>query len=200
MVALLALAAMLLVSPASAGSPSISYGYNTRVADPTLEPRLDQAAIAYRQIVTGDIGAMVVQAQAMLAAVKANNLTAARQAWINSRVHYNRSQVVLYMARDLLVQVDDWPQATEGFHGVEAGLFTPGAPMPVDETTRLVALLERLQRIFTPEPIYAHEVLIGMGIMALALNNDRPMQDQSAISGTFLLDTRSNVEGMRTAW
>lgn len=201
-IALFALAVALgaAAAPAFAGSPSISYGYNTKVADPTLEPRLDQAAQPYREMVNTNIDGMVAQAQAMLAAIKANNLPTARQAWIYSRVFYNRSLVTLYMARDLLVQIDDWPQATEGFHGVEAGLFTPGAPLPVDEADRLVAQLERLQRIFKPEPLYAHEVLIGMGIIALALNNDRPLQDQSAISGTSLLDMRSNVEGMRVAW
>jgi iron uptake system component EfeO len=183
-----------------AGSPSLSYGFNTGNIDPTLEPSLDKAAVAFKGTASAVITGLVDSTDKMLLAIRANDLPAARQAWIDARGFYGRSLIFTYMDRDLLIQIDDWPQATDGFHGVEAGLFTPGAPPPLAEAEKLADLLHRLQRIFTPEPLYAHEVLIGMGIMTLALNDNRPLQDQSAISGTSLQDMQHDVQGIEEGW
>jgi iron uptake system component EfeO len=104
------------------------------------------------------------------------------------------------MYPDLIASVDAWPMATEGFHAVETALFTPGAPLPLAEAEQLTEKLHLLQRIFTAEPLYAHELMVGIGFIAFTIGDSKALQDQSAASGTSLADLQHNVEGMELAW
>lgn len=168
--------------------------------DPGLEAQLDDKALAYRQMALEDMARMVASADRMLAAMQSNDVQAARQEWKTTRVFFERTQTVTYMAPDIIAIIDDWPYATEGFHAVEAQLFVPGAPLPLAETQRLVQQLRRLQRVLMPDPLSAHEVLIGIGTLAYQIYDSKPLQDQSSVSSTSLQDMQHNVEGMELAW
>jgi iron uptake system EfeUOB component EfeO/EfeM len=181
--------------------PSTAVPVNTNgSADPTLETSLDEAAAAYKQLGAADVASMVANADRMLAALRAKDIGTARQAWIDTRRFYERSEVFIFMYPDLIASVDAWPMATQGFHAVETALFTPGSPLPLAEAEQLTEKLHLLQRIFTAQPLYAHELLMGIGTLAFTIGDSKALQDQSAASGTSLADLQQNVEGMELAW
>jgi len=168
--------------------------------DPALEIRLDQAAAAYKQLAAADIAGLVANCQKMLAAMQAGDVRAARQAWIDARVGYERSEIFTIKFPSLDAAIDTWPSSEEGFHGIEARLFQPAGAMPIDLAQKLVGKVETLQRVFLAEPLYAHGVLVGIGALAFEVGESKSEGGESAISGTSLNDMQSNVYGIELAW
>ncbi len=197
-----------LSSPAAAGPASgiqvaesdAGQKPNTGGMDPALEARLDQAAAAYKQIAAADVASLVANCDTMLAAIQAGDMATARQAWVAARVAYERSEIFTIKFPSLDAAIDPWPNDEIGFHGVEAKIFTPGAPPPVAVAEALVSKVHTLQKVFTSEPIYAHGVLVGIGALAFELGESKAQGGESAISGTSLADMQHNVEGIELAW
>jgi iron uptake system component EfeO len=168
--------------------------------DPVLEAKLDEATAAYKKLATADVDSLVANCEKMLAAVQANDIPAARQAWIDARANYERSEIFTIKFPFLDAAIDSWPNNETGFHGVEAKLFTPGAPAPLVETQTLVDKVHTLQKVFNGEPLYAHGVIVGIGSLAFELGEGKAQGGESAISGTSLADMQHNVEGLELAW
>ena len=168
--------------------------------DPALEAKLDEAAAAYKKFGTADIDSLVANSDKMLAAMQAGDVAGARQAWIDARTGYERSEIFTIKFPSLDSAIDSWPNSETGFHGIEAKLFTPGAPLPLAETQTLVDKVHTLQRVFNGEPLYGHGVLVGIGSLAFELGESKAKGGESAISGTSLLDMQHNVDGIELAW
>jgi iron uptake system component EfeO len=168
--------------------------------DPELEAKLDEAAAAYKKLATVNIDSLVANSDKMLAAMQAGDIAAARQAWIDARTGYERSEIFTIKFPSLDAAIDSWPNSETGFHGVEAKLFTPGAPLPLAEAQTLVDKVHTLQRVFNGEPLYAHGVLVGIGSLAFELGESKARGGESALSGTSLLDMQHNVDGIEQAW
>jgi iron uptake system component EfeO len=168
--------------------------------DPAREAKLDEFAAAYKKLATADVDRLVANCDKMLAAVQANDIPAARQAWIDARASYERSEIFTIKFPSLDADIDSWPSDDTGFHGVEAKLFTPGAPSPLVETQMLVDKVHTLQKVFNGEPLYAHGVIVGIGALAFELGEGKAQGGESAISGTSLNDMQHNVEGIELAW
>jgi iron uptake system component EfeO len=168
--------------------------------DPELEAKLDEAAAAYKKLASANIDSLVANSDRMLAAMQAGDITAARQAWIDARTGYERSEIFTIKFPSLDAAIDSWPNSETGFHGIEAKLFTPGAPLPLAETQTLVDKVHTLQRVFNGEPLYAHGVLVGIGSLAFELGERKSKGGESALSGTSLLDMQHNVDGIEQAW
>ena len=197
------------LSPAmAAAQPGIqiaeSNGSNERQPgvgmDPVLEAKLDEAAAAYKKLATADIDSLVVNSDKMLAALQANDIPTARQAWIDARAGYERSEIFTIKFPSLDAAIDSWPNSETGFHGIEAKLFTPGAPLPLAEAQTLVDKVHTLQRVFNGEPLYAHGVIVGIGGLAFEMGESKAKGGKSAISGTSLNDIQHNLEGIELAW
>ncbi len=187
-------------APQLAESNAASDRVNTRGMDPALETRLDQLAAVYKQKAAGDITSLVENSRKMLAAMQAGDVQAARQAWIDARVGYERSEIFTIKFPSLDSAIDSWPNADTGFHGIEAKLFQPAGTLPIAEAQVLVEKVETLQRVFEAEPLYAHGVLVGIGSLAFELGESKAKGGESAISGTSLKDMQSNVHGIELAW
>jgi iron uptake system component EfeO len=183
-----------------AESSSAGDRVDTAGIDPALEARLDQAAATYKQLASADVDSLVANARKLLAALQANDVAAARQAWVDARVAYERSEIFTIEFPFLDAAIDAWPSSESGFHAIEAKLFTPGAALPIGEAQVLVGKVETLQHVFGAQPLYAHGVLVGIGALALELGESKVKGGESAISGTSLTDMQSNVQGMEVAW
>ena len=168
--------------------------------DPALEAKLDEAAAAYKKLATAHIDSLVANSDKMLAAMQAGDAAGARQAWIDARTGYERSEIFTIKFPSLDSAIDSWPNSETGFHGIEAKLFAPGAPLPLAETQTLVDKVHTLQRVFNGEPLYGHGVLVGIGSLAFELGESKAKGGESAISGTSLLDMQHNVDGIELAW
>jgi len=195
--------------PALAGAPGIllaepnssSERQPGKGMDADLEAKLDELAAVYkRDVATPNIDSLVANSDKMLAAMQAGDVTAARQAWIDARTGYERSEIFTIKFPSLDAAIDSWPNSETGFHGVEAKLFTPGQPLPIAEAQTLVDKVHTLQRVFNGEPLYAHGILVGIGSLAFELGESKALGGESAISGTSLLDMQHNVDGIEQAW
>jgi iron uptake system component EfeO len=167
---------------------------------PGLEAELDQQAAAYKQIGLQDIARLAADCDKMVAAIEANDLEAARAAWLDARIYYERSEVFTFKFPYLIGSIDPWPDASSGFHAVEEGIFNAGSPPPLAEARELADKVHTLQNVFASQPLYAHGVLVGMGALAFQIGDSKALQDQSATSGASLSDLQHNVEGIETAW
>lgn len=167
---------------------------------PSLEAELDQRAAAYKQIGLADIARLAEATDKIVAALQANDLEAARAAWLDARMYYERSEVFTFKFPYLVSSIDPWPDATSGFHAVEEGIFAPSGPPPVAAAQELADKVHTLQNVFASQPLYAHGVLVGMGALAFQIGDSKSLQDQSATSGASLSDLQHNVEGIETAW
>jgi iron uptake system component EfeO len=168
--------------------------------DPALEAKLDEAAAAYKKLATADIDSLVANSDKMLAALQANDIPTARQAWIDARAGYERSEIFTIKFPALDAAIDSWPNSETGFHGIEAKLFTPGAPLPLAEARTLVDKVHTLQKVFNGEPLYAHGVIVGIGGLAFEMGESKSKGGESAVSGTSLNDIQHNLEGIELAW
>src|SRR5262245_54705330 len=83
---------------------------------------LEDRAETYRRHLIDDIGQALTGTRTLRARITANDLDGARQAWIDARVGWERSEVFTTgFVPQLDREIDAWPNATRGFHGIEAG-------------------------------------------------------------------------------
>ena len=97
--------------------------------DPELEAKLDALAAEYKKLATVNIDSLVANSDKMLGAMQAGDVATARQAWIDARAGYERSEIFTIKFPSLDAAIDSWPNSETGFHGIEAKLFTAGAPL-----------------------------------------------------------------------
>jgi iron uptake system component EfeO len=173
----------------------------------TAAPRLaqatpiDDAAEAYKQAAQADIDSIVAGSEKLVEALKKGDIPAARHAWIDARVGYERSETFAEpLFPDLDSAIDTWPEAKTGFHAVEAKLFVDGTTPPVTEAEDLLVTAKALQAAM-PKAKLTGEILIG-GIASLAfeVGEGKSKGGESRVSGTSLNDMQHNVEGIERAW
>jgi iron uptake system component EfeO len=162
---------------------------------------VDDAAEAYKQASQADIDAIVAGCRRLVEALKAGDIAAARQAWIDARVGYERSETFAEpLFPDLDAALDSWPDAKTGFHAIEAELFVDGGKPSVAEAEALLKSAEALQAGL-PKAKLSGEILIG-GVAGLAfeVGEGKSKGGESRLSGTSLADMQHNVEGIERAW
>src|SRR5262245_12435261 len=88
---------------------------------------LEAAAESYRLYLIDDIGQALAGARALRERLAARDLDGARKAWVAARAGWERSEVFTSgFVPELDQQIDAWPNASHGFHGIEAALFGAG--------------------------------------------------------------------------
>jgi iron uptake system component EfeO len=89
---------------------------------------LDDGAARYRAITIDSIGQALDGARTLRDRAAAGDLIRARQAWIAARAGWERSEVFTAgLVPELDTLIDAWPNATSGFHTIEARLFGAGS-------------------------------------------------------------------------
>jgi iron uptake system EfeUOB component EfeO/EfeM len=162
---------------------------------------LDESAERYRTYLIDDIGRTLTGAQRMRDCMKANDLDCAKQAWIEARVGWERSEVFTSgFVPELDQEIDAWPNATRGFHGVEARLFGAGRLDAREETDALITRLEDLAGELRTIPLAPQRLLNGIARLAFEVGGNKADGGESRLSGTSLNDMQSNADGIELAY
>jgi iron uptake system EfeUOB component EfeO/EfeM len=192
--------------PVSRGAKTASAALLCVVVALAAPPRaaatpLDEAAETYRRHLIDDIGQSLTGARTLRARIAADDLDGARQAWIDARVGWERSEVFTSgFVPELDKEIDAWPNAAHGFHGIEAKLFGRNRADAGQETDALINHLADLQAQLRDMPLPAQRLLNGIARLAFEIGDNKADGGESRLSGTSLNDMRSNAAGIDLAY
>lgn len=162
---------------------------------------LEAAAESYRHYLIDDIGQALADARALRERLAAHDLDGARKAWIAARVGWERSEVFTSgFVPELDQQIDAWPNATHGFHGIEATLFGASRTDAAAETDALIAHLADLHAQLHHVDLAPQRLLNGIARLAFEIGGNKADGGESRLSGTSLNDMRSNADGIALAY
>ena len=84
----------------------------------------DEATEQYRRFMIADMDQALAGVRALRDCVNARDIPAAKKAWIEARIGWERSEVFTAgFIPELDDAIDAWPDAVTGFHGIEVKLF-----------------------------------------------------------------------------
>src|SRR5215467_7273519 len=162
---------------------------------------LDAAAESYRRCLIDDIGRSLNAARTLRERLLAGDLDGAKRAWIESRIGWERSEVFTSgFVPELDQQIDAWPNAIHGFHGIEAKLFGANRTDVGNETDALIAHLADLQAQIEHVHLAPQRLLNGVARLAFEIGGNKADGGESRLSGTSLNDMQSNVDGIELAY
>jgi iron uptake system component EfeO len=162
---------------------------------------LDDAAENYRPYMIEGIGQALVGARNLRERVAASDLAGARKAWISARAGWERSEVFTTgFVPELDAEIDAWPNASSGFHAIEAKLFGAGRTDVADDTDALVQHLDSLHGKLRSMALAPQGLLDGIVRLAYEVGESKADGGESRISGTSLDDMRNNVAGIDFAY
>jgi iron uptake system EfeUOB component EfeO/EfeM len=162
---------------------------------------LKAAAESYRRYLIDDIGRALAGARALRERLAAHDLDGAREAWIAARVGWERSEVFTGgFVPELDQEIDAWPNASHGFHGIEATLFGVSRTDAVAETDGLIVHLADLHAQLDHIDLAPQRLLNGVARLAFEIGGNKADGGESRLSGTSLNDMRSNADGIALAY
>jgi iron uptake system component EfeO len=162
---------------------------------------LDTAAEGYRRYLDEDIGRALAGARTLRARLAVRDLDGARRAWIGARVGWERSEVFTSgFVPELDREIDAWPDASHGFHGIEATLFGTRGVDAGEETDALIAHLADLQAQVAKIDLAPQRLLNGIARLAFEIGGNKADGGESRLSGTSLADMQNNADGIALAW
>jgi iron uptake system component EfeO len=162
---------------------------------------LDEAVERYRPCLIKDIGRALAGARELRDRIAAGDIPAARTAWIDARIGWERSEVFTAgFVPHLDAAIDAWPDATAGFHGIEAKLFGANPPDIRGESEALVQHLVELDEEIHKIKLTPQGLLNGVARLAYEVGDSKVDGGESRFSGTSLNDMRNNVDGIELAY
>ena len=162
---------------------------------------LDEAAEHYRRYLIEDIGRALTGVRALRERLGANDLDGAKRAWIEARIGWERSEVFTSgFVPELDRQIDAWPDALQGFHGIEAKLFGANRTDVREETDVLIVDLQDLHAQLRNIPLTPQGLLNGIVRLAFEIGGNKADGGESRLSGTSLTDMQSNADGIELAY
>lgn len=180
---------MVLVDPASAAAD----------AGPTSS--IEAGIARYRSQLVADIDQSIAKVQTLRASVASGDLAAAKRAWIEARVGWERSEVFTSgFAPELDREIDAWPNGTTGFHAVEAKLFGAGRTDAADEVDALLHSLSDMAKTARDTALTPQGLLDGLTRLAYEVGESKVDGGESRLSGTSIDDMRNNVDGIEMAY
>jgi len=161
---------------------------------------LDDAVERYRPYLIEGIDQALAGARDLQSKIAAHDLAGARRAWLAARAGWERSEVFTAgFVPELDSQIDAWPNATTGFHAVEARLFGAGTTDDAGEADALVRHLDDLHDRLLRIPLTSQGLMDGTVRLAYEVGESKSDGGESRISGTSLEDMRNNVAGIEFA-
>lgn len=162
---------------------------------------LDDGAERYRAAMITSIGEVLDGARALRDRAAAGDLTGAKQAWVSARAGWERSEVFTAgFVPELDALIDAWPNATSGFHVIEAQLFGAGRTDVGGDAGALVDHLDELHHRLQAMTLQPQGVLAGTVRLAYEVGESKADGGESRISGTSLEDIRNNIIGIDLAY
>jgi iron uptake system EfeUOB component EfeO/EfeM len=162
---------------------------------------LDAAIARYRSQLVEDIDRSVADVQTLRASVASGDLAAAKRAWIEARVGWERSEVFTSgFAPDLDRDIDAWPNGATGFHAIEAKLFGAGQTDVAAEVGALLHSLSDMAATARNTTLTPQGLLDGLTRLAYEVGESKVDGGESRVSGTSIDDMRNNVDGIEMAY
>jgi iron uptake system component EfeO len=170
-------------------------------APPAQAAPLDEGVEQYRSHLVADVDRTLASARTLRASAAAGDVAATKQAWLDARVGWERSEVFTGgFVPELDRAIDAWPNGTAGFHAIEAKLFGAGRTDFADEANELVHNLSELSTKARSIPLTPQGLLDGVARLAYEVGESKVDGGESRVSGTSLDDMRNNVDGVELAW
>jgi iron uptake system component EfeO len=176
-------------------------GIGLVAAPPVRAGSLDEGVEQYRSHLIADVDRTLASAQTLRASAAAGDVAAAKRAWLDARLGWERSEVFTGgFVPNLDRAIDAWPNGTAGFHAIEAKLFGAGRTDFADEANELVVNLSELSAKARSVPLTPQGLLDGIVRLAYEVGESKVDGGESRVSGTSLDDMRNNVDGIELAW
>jgi iron uptake system component EfeO len=169
--------------------------------EPVRAATLDDGAEQYRSHLITDADRTLASARTLAASAAAGDLLGAKQAWIEARAGWERSEVfTVGFVPELDRDIDAWPNGTIGFHAIEAKLFGANRIDFGNEANELIRNLSQLSVRVRKTPLTPQGLLDGIVRLVFELGESKVDGGESRVSGTSLNDMRNNVDGIGLAW
>jgi iron uptake system component EfeO len=169
--------------------------------EPVRAATLDDGAEQYRFHLIADADGALASTRTLAASAAAGDLAGAKQAWIEARVGWERSEVFTAgFVPELDRDIDAWPNGAIGFHAIEAKLFGANRTDFENEANELIRNLSQLSARVRDTPLIPQGLLDGIVRLAFELGESKVDGGESRVSGTSLNDMRNNVDGIELAW
>jgi iron uptake system component EfeO len=158
---------------------------------------LDDSVERYRPYLIEGIDQALAGARDLQSKIAAHDLEGAKRAWLAARAGWERSEVFTAgFVPELDSQIDAWPNATTGFHAIEAKLFGAGKTDDTAEADALVKHLSDLHDRLGSIPLTSQGLMDGTVRLVYEVGESKSDGGESRISGTSLEDMRNNVAGI----
>lgn len=168
---------------------------------PAQAAPLDEGVERYRCQLVADVDRTLAGAQALRASAAAGDIAAAKQAWLDARVGWERSEVFTTgFVPELDSNIDAWPNGAVGFHAIEAKLFGGGRTDFGKEGDELIRNLSELSARARSTALTPQGLLDGTVRLAYEVGESKVDGGESRVSGSSLSDMRNNVDGIELAW
>jgi iron uptake system EfeUOB component EfeO/EfeM len=168
---------------------------------PVTATPLDDSSERYRPYMVEGIGEALAGARNLRQRLAESDLAGARKAWLSARAGWERSEVFTAgFVPELDQQIDAWPDATTGFHAIEAKLFGSSRLDVGSEADALVEHLNDLHSKIHGMPLTPQGLLDGLVRLTYEVGESKADGGESRISGTSLDDMRNNVAGIDFAY
>jgi iron uptake system EfeUOB component EfeO/EfeM len=185
----------------SLGAAVVLFNPAAAATDSAPAASLDAGIARYRSQLTADIDRSVTEVQKLRASLASGDVAAAKQAWIEARVGWERSEVFTSgFAPELDRAIDAWPNGASGFHAIEAKLFGAGRTDVTDEVDALLHSLADMAATARKTDLTPQGLLDGLTRLAYEVGESKVDGGESRISGTSIDDMRNNVDGIETAY
>jgi iron uptake system component EfeO len=176
-------------------------GIGLVAAEPGRAASLDEGVEHYRAYLIADVDRTLTSAKRLRDSAAAGDLTAAKQAWIEARVGWERSEVFTTgFVPELDRDIDAWPNGLVGFHAIEARLFGASQTDFANEVNGLLLRLAELSTTVRNIKLTAQGLLNGVVRLAFEVGESKVDGGESRVSGTSLNDMRNNVDGIELAY
>ncbi len=185
----------------SLGAAVVLFNPAAAATDSAPAASLNAGIARYRSQLTADIDRSVTEVQRLRASLASGDVAAAKQAWIEARVGWERSEVFTSgFAPELDRAIDAWPNGASGFHAIEAKLFGAGRTDVTDEVDALLHSLADMAATARETDLTPQGLLDGLTRLAYEVGESKVDGGESRISGTSIDDMRNNVDGIETAY
>ena len=167
------------------------------IAAPTFAPAIER----YRSRLVADIDRSINGVKKLRDSASSGDVTAAKQAWIDARVGWERSEVFTSgFAPELDREIDAWPNGATGFHAIETKLFGTGRTDVGSEVDALLHSLSDMEATARNAALISQGLFDGLTRLAYEVGESKLDGGESYLSGTSLDDMRNNVDGIELAY
>ncbi len=167
----------------------------------TIPATFDPAIDRYRSQLVEDIDKSINGVKKLRDSVSSGDVAAAKQAWIDARVGWERSEVFTSgFAPELDREIDAWPNGATGFHAIETKLFGAGQTDVGSEVDALLRSLSDMKATARNATLTSQGLFDGLTRLAYEVGESKLDGGESYLSGTSIDDMRNNVDGIELVY